>query len=91
MRHATGCFLFGSLLALPFLGLAWALERSDRLPASVLLFAGAASGLVANAALLLHCPLNDRCHLFLGHATIGLALTVALALASRGLARRHER
>lgn len=87
VRHAAGCFLYGSLLALPFLGLAWALERSDRLSASALLFAGAASGLVANLALLLRCPINDQHHLLLGHATIGIMLAFGLGIASRLLAR----
>jgi hypothetical protein len=89
VRHALGCFAYGSLLALPFLGLTLTVERRDRLSLGAVLLVAAAAGLVANTALLLHCPLDDSKHLLLGHATIGGAVFALLAAASRLVLKRR--
>lgn len=52
----------------------WALERSDRPWIKVLTGAGAVAGLLANAALALHCANTETRHLAVGHATIGAGL-----------------
>jgi hypothetical protein len=87
-QQAISCFSYGLLLVLPLVGLFWAIERSDRPWPWVIAGAGAASGLVANAALALHCANTAKAHLAAGHATIGIALAlggavVALARASQ--------
>ena len=87
-RSALACTAFGLALAIPFLGLLWSIERSDRISMTQLLLATAAGGLVANAALLLHCPIAHPGHLLLGHAGVGIVLTL---LAAAGLALRHAR
>jgi hypothetical protein len=83
--QAFACFLYGSLLALPFLLVLWALERRDRPWLSVLTGVGGVAGLVANIALALHCANTEPAHLAVGHATIGatLALLGALVAVSR--------
>jgi hypothetical protein len=78
--QALGCFVYGALLTLPFVVVVWALERSDRPWLAIATGAAAAAGLVANAALALHCPNTDAAHLALGHATIGMVLAAAGAL-----------
>lgn len=79
-RRALACFAYGAAWTAPLLLL---LRLSDRMPgrASTLAAAGAA-GLVASAALLLHCPITHPEHLLAGHATVGLAWA-ALALLRR--------
>lgn len=88
LRRAVRCFTFGLAITLPFLAVTWAVERGDRVPPGKVLLAGAAGGLVANLALLLHCPLNDETHLLLGHAPIGVATFLALAVIFRISTRR---
>jgi hypothetical protein len=73
-EQAIGCFAFGTILSLPFFGVVWAFERSDRPWLTRLVGVGAVAGLVANAALALHCPNTEMGHLVLGHAAIGVAL-----------------
>ncbi|HEX6271437.1 MAG TPA: hypothetical protein VFZ53_00285, partial [Polyangiaceae bacterium] len=86
-EHAFGCFAYGSILALPFLVVVGALDRSAR-PWPMLLAAfAAAAGLVANAALVLHCGNTEPAHLAAGHATIGVVLA-ALGALWAGLAHR---
>jgi hypothetical protein len=79
-EQAFACFSYGTFLALPFLAVLFAIERSDR-PWLVLLAGfGAVAGLVANTALALHCPNTEPAHLALGHATIGTSLAALGAL-----------
>jgi hypothetical protein len=78
--QAVACFSYGTFLALPFLAVLWAIERSDRPIVLLLLGFGAVGGLAANAALALHCPNTEPSHLALGHATIGVALALLGAL-----------
>lgn len=80
MAQVAGCFVYGVLLTLPFIALVWALDRSDRPWVVPLAAAAASAGLVANAALALHCPNTETAHVALGHATIGSALAAAFAL-----------
>ncbi len=92
LRHAFGCFSYGAMLSLPVLIVAWSVERHERLPLGNALLAGGLAGLVANLALLFHCPMNERSHLVLGHATIGFVVAIAVAMLSRaGVPRRSSR
>lgn len=70
---ALSCFVYGTLLSLPLAALVWSLDRGAGSRARVFA-AAAASGLAANAALLLHCPATDAAHLLAGHGAIGLVL-----------------
>lgn len=85
--HPEYCFTYGAILALPLLGLYWLFERRDRVPMVALVTAGAVAGLAANLLLFTHCPSAHLGHLLLGHATIGAAFALVLAL----LARRSQR
>lgn len=73
-RRTLGCLFYGLALGTPFLGVVWLLDRSERLRLSAVVVLAAASGLLANIGLALHCPLDERAHLLLGHAPVGLAL-----------------
>lgn len=75
------CFSYGALSGVPLLVLFWLFERRDRLPSTVLVAAGALSGISANALLHCHCASANLPHLLLGHATIGAAWALVLALA----------
>jgi hypothetical protein len=79
-EQAVGCFVYGTILALPFLGVVWLIERSDRPWLTRLVSVGAVGGLVANAALALHCPNTEIGHLVLGHAMVGALLAGVGAL-----------
>ncbi|HVY29967.1 MAG TPA: hypothetical protein VHB79_25595 [Polyangiaceae bacterium] len=81
------CFLYGAVLSLPLLGLYWLFERRDRVPLVALVTAGAVAGLAGNLLLFTHCPSAHLGHLLLGHATIGVALSLLLA----GLWRPSQR
>lgn len=71
---SLACFSYGLLLVSPFVAVLWCLDRSERSVMETLAGIGTAAGLVANAALALHCPSADPAHLVIGHATIGAAL-----------------
>jgi hypothetical protein len=88
VSQAAGCFLYGTALTLPLVALLWVLGRNDRPAPGVLVFSGAASGLVANVALFVHCSIDDAQHRLAGHATIGLAFAFSLLVLFRALARR---
>jgi hypothetical protein len=86
---AVSCFTYGSLLAVPFLAVVWAVDRGDR-PAWMLSAAIAAvAGLVANAALVLHCGNTEPAHLAAGHAGIGVFF-VALGALWVGMVTRRS-
>jgi hypothetical protein len=91
--RALACFAYGTGLALPFLGTLWAVARSDRVASFGLSLAAAAAGLVANAALLVHCPIVHLDHLLLGHASIGVVLVLggAVGLAAHAAGRHLRR
>lgn len=79
------CFSYGALSAVPLLLLFWLFERRDQFSLPALVTAGALSGVLANALLHCHCASANLAHLLLGHATIGAAWALVLALAaSRG-------
>lgn len=84
---SIACFSYGLVVAAPFLFVIWLLDRSDRSMLQALATIGTTAGLVANAALALHCPSANPAHLLLGHAAIGAALAGLGALSVR-LARR---
>jgi hypothetical protein len=73
-----GCFLYGLALALPFVALAWAIDRGDRPSLLAALLTGAIGGLIGNIALFLHCPHTEPWHLLAAHAPIGAALALLL-------------
>jgi hypothetical protein len=79
-RQAISCFSYGLLVVLPLVGVLWAVERSDRPWPWAVAGSGAASGLVANAALALHCANTEPAHLAAGHATIGIVLALGGAV-----------
>jgi predicted anti-sigma-YlaC factor YlaD len=89
-EQAVGCFAYGVFLALPFLFAVWLLERSDRPWLTLLVAVGAVAGLVANAALALHCPNTEPAHLAAGHATIGVAFACLGVLWAVMAARRSR-
>ena len=83
----SSCFNYGVALVMPFALLAWLLERRDRVPLSALVAAGALAGIAANLLLHAHCSSVHLGHLLLGHASIGAAWALGLALLSRGFQR----
>jgi hypothetical protein len=82
-----GCFSYGAAAVVPFLALAWLFERRERMPLTVLLSTGALAGIAANLLLHAHCASAHLGHLLLGHASVGAAWALGLALLSRPFAR----
>ena len=76
--RAGGCLVFGTLLALPFMATIVLLDRRDRLGRRRALQVALAGGATGNVALLLHCPLVSREHIFAGHATVPVFLALLL-------------
>lgn len=85
--HPGLCFTYGAVLVVPFLVLVWLFERRDRVPLVVAVSGGALAGIAANLLLHAHCPSSHLGHLLLGHASIGAAWALGLALISRPFAR----
>lgn len=81
------CFTFGAIAVVPFLLLAWLLERRDRVPFVALASAGALAGVGANLLLHVHCASSHLGHLLLGHASVGLAWALVLGLFGQKLWR----
>jgi hypothetical protein len=78
---AIGCFVIGA-----FSGalLVFGLRLLDRgASSSTGLTAAVAGGLLGNAALELHCPVTAPMHLLTGHASVGFALLLVMALLGR--------
>jgi hypothetical protein len=86
LGQALGCFVYGAALSSPLVLVLWLVDRGAG-PRTRVLAAAGATGLAANAALLLHCPANDPGHLMLGHATIGAALALVGWLAASASAK----
>ena len=82
--RALACFAFGVALGLPLLVSMRALDRLEHTTAARALWAAAATGLLGNLTLSLHCPLTHPAHLLLGHASVGVALAAAYGLLARG-------
>jgi len=80
---AYGCFACGVTAGLAALLFARAVDRGGSLATGQLALAAAAAGLVGNAALQLHCPINQPLHLLLGHATVPLGLLLGALLVRR--------
>jgi hypothetical protein len=80
--NPSECFNYGAALVVPLVALAWLFERRERMPLSALLAAGALAGVAANLLLNAHCASVHLGHLLLGHATIGVAWGLGLALLS---------
>lgn len=85
------CLGYGTLLVLPFVALVWLLDRDQKPPLLTSVVTGIAAGLLANAALSLHCAQTDAAHLLVGHATIGALLGLVGAAVAALLARRRDR
>jgi hypothetical protein len=86
-QQALGCFVYGSVLALPFIVVVWTLDRSDQRALVLLTGMAGVAGLVANGALALHCPNTEPLHLAVGHATIGSALAAIGAIVALARAK----
>jgi hypothetical protein len=85
-----GCFSYGAAAVVPFLALAWLFERRERMPFTVLVSTGALAGVAANLVLHAHCASAHLGHLLLGHASVGAAWALGLALLSRGFNSRQS-
>lgn len=81
------CFLYGGAFAVPLVGLLWALDRRDRVPALDAALLGVTGGLFAALILELECASRHLPHLLAGHASVGWAL-IALLLGARSLRAR---
>jgi hypothetical protein len=79
--RSLACFAYGSALAAPAFALLWALDRDTFVSFRVWALAAGSVGLLANAILTLHCPLNDGAHLLAGHFSIGLVWFAAVSVA----------
>ena len=77
LHAASRCFATGVLSGAAVIAALFALDRGEHRSPTVALLAAAAGGLVANAALELHCAVTAPAHLLLGHASVSLALAVA--------------
>jgi hypothetical protein len=86
---ALGCFLYGGMLAVPVLGLLWALDRGEHRSKRAALLAAAFGGLAANLALELHCPSTQLTHLLAGHATIAVVAVMVYAVFGRAFFSRR--
>jgi hypothetical protein len=82
--RAFACFVFGVALGLPLLVSMRALDRLEHATVARALWAAAATGLLGNLTLSLHCPLTHPAHLLLGHASVGIAVAAAYGLLARG-------
>ncbi len=85
---ALRCFFFGVLISAPMGTLIWFASREDRLALSSLIFAAGGAGVMAYLALHAHCAVSHPGHLIAGHATVGIAWLLALALVNRLLRAR---
>ncbi len=89
IARARGCFVFGTLCAVPtWFGLRLLARDGDRLGARADVVA-AASAAVGVGGVYLHCPITDNGHLWLGHVTVLLLpwLWALLARRSRSVRR----
>lgn len=77
--RAVSCFVFGVVSSIPLLVMAWLLHRSPKSGGRFAAAAAGAAGLLANVALLLHCPITHPTHIAVGHALVAVVF-VGLAL-----------
>ncbi len=77
------CLLLGLLVGGAFIALLRLLDRAADGDPRSLAMGAAAGGLLANLALVIHCPQTRFLHLALGHAPIGLLLLWAYRRAAR--------
>jgi hypothetical protein len=82
-RGVATCLGLGALIGVPFLALAWVLDRGGHGSLARALAAGAAAGLVSNMALEFHCACVDPAHLLAGHGSLVVAFLGAYALLRR--------
>jgi hypothetical protein len=87
--RALACLSWGGALALVPLSLLRAFDRLNGSEPVRTLAAIAATALLANLALQLHCPLTPVRHLLLGHAPIGVALGLGWLVLRAGSRLRH--
>ncbi len=79
------CLTWGAALGLPVLLATLLLHRLAT--AQAWLFAAAAGGLTANLVLQVHCPIVERDHVLLGHASLAVGFVLVAAVV--GLVRRR--
>jgi hypothetical protein len=91
LGRAVSCFFFGSALAVPVVALLWSLDRAERIRSRSVVWLGAVGGLGANAALTLHCAVDDHVHRLTSHAPVGVALMLGVASIVAWRAWRGER
>ncbi len=84
---ALGCFLYGTVLALPVMAMWGWLDRWQGRDPGVALLVGGLGGAVAAFLLHVHCPVTDGAHILFGHALVGGFLVPFAVLASRALRR----
>jgi hypothetical protein len=76
---STRCFSYGSAIALPMAFALWLFDRRDRHGFGFFALLATVLGSSANLLLFLHCPSVEPLHLFVGHASIGVAWLLAIA------------
>lgn len=87
--RAAACLIFGAMLALPVLGLAFGLSRDTDPDWPRLLLAAAGGALGGAFGLHLHCAITHNAHLLLGHATLPVLVAVGVLLPRFWRARRR--
>ena len=79
VKRGVTCFVFGLVMAAPIGLLLLGLDRGGHRALPRVMLAAAGSGLAGALALQLHCPITHQAHLFVGHATVLVALLAAYA------------
>ena len=79
LKQAGACLRYGALLAIPSVALLFAMDRQLARGRQFSMTTAAIGGAIGNFVLLLHCANEDPAHQLFGHATVGLALFVAVA------------
>lgn len=87
LPKALACLAFGGTVGAAAFATWYAGERRSWLEPNTAILGAVGCALLGQAALQLHCPINDVSHLMLGHAALG---PLALAL-GWGLAQRRNR
>jgi hypothetical protein len=78
--RSLACFAYGSAIAAPSLVLLWLFDRAAHVPYQVWALGVGVVTLLANAILLVHCPISNRAHLLAGHISIGLVWLLVVLL-----------
>lgn len=79
LRQAWICMRYGALLSLPAIILFFAMDRQLGRGRGFFTALAGLGALIGNLTLLLHCPIEEPAHQWVGHASIGLLLILVLA------------